>query len=96
MNAQKLEISLEYIRTKGGFVYSRRAWTGGDAAPANFRRENKTYRRLVSAFFRESLSECGGLDLWKAAGTGSMERARIFWDRAKLDAWATYKATKRV
>jgi hypothetical protein len=36
--------------------------------------------------------ECGGLDFWKCAGTSSMERARIFWNRALLDAWATFRA----
>lgn len=68
-------------------IPNRKAWTGGDIPPTGLRRTNEAYRRLVSLFFREQLKECGGLDLWKCAGTSSMERARIFWNRAKLDAW---------
>lgn len=71
---------------------ARHAWTGGDVALAGFRRSNATYRSIVSFFFQEQLVECNGLDFWKGAGTSSMERARIFWGRAKADAWATYRA----
>lgn len=76
----------------------RRAWTGGDSPKKGFYflPENAEYRKLVSKFFKEQLRECGGLDLWKFGrttdpnhGTTSMERARIFWNRAKLDAYAT-------
>ena len=70
-------------------VFDYRAWTGGDKPAEGSRRANRVYRKLVSFFFKESLEACGGLDLWKCAGTGSMERARIFWNRAKLDAWRT-------
>lgn len=80
---------LYLIQTKNFNVYKRHAWTGGDSAPKGFRRENKEFRELVSAFFREQLEECGGLDYWKCAGTSSMERARIFWNRAMGDAWRT-------
>ena len=71
---------------------NRHAWTGGDTPPPGLRRGNAKFRSLVSFFFQEQLVECGGLDLWKCAGTSSMERARMFWNRAILDAWATFRA----
>lgn len=77
------------VETRYG-SYARRAWTGGDTPPPSERRRNHRYALLVRAFFREQLKECGGLDLWKCAGTSAMERARIFWNRAKLDAWRTW------
>jgi len=70
---------------------NRHAWTGGDTPPPGLRRGNAKFRSLVSFFFQEQLVECGGLDFWKCAGTSSMERARIFWNRAMLDAWATVR-----
>ena len=79
------------IITPDGKKFTRTAWTGGDIAPKGFRRQDATYKFLVSYFFKEQLKECGGLDLWVSAGTSSMERARIFWNRAKADAWATYR-----
>ena len=69
----------------------RRAWTGGDTPPPGLRRRSAIFRGLVSYFFQEQLVECGGLDFWKCAGTSSMERARIFWNHALLDAWATFR-----
>lgn len=75
----------------GELLLNRVAWTGGDIAPANERRTNSKYRAIVRALFRESLRECGGLDYWKAAGTTSMERARMFWNHAKLDGWRTFQ-----
>jgi len=71
--------------------FPRVAWTGGDSAPVNLHRDSLPYRRTVSFFFREQLRECGGLDLWTSAGTSPLERARIFWNRAKGDAWATIR-----
>ena len=71
---------------------NRHAWTGGDTPTPGLRRSNAKFRSLVSFFFQEQLVECGGLDFWKCAGTSSMERARIFWNRAILDAWATFRA----
>jgi hypothetical protein len=76
------------ITTKSGKTYERRAWTGGDV-PIVTSEATRAFKELRSAFFRESLRECGGLDLWKCAGTGSSERVRIFWNRASLDAWRT-------
>lgn len=77
-----------------GHTYRRHAWTGGDVPTAT----EKTYsdfRKLRRIFFREYLAECGGLALWKwsdGTGTGCMERARIFWKWANLDAWRTYSS----
>lgn len=73
--------------------YTRHAWTGGDTPPPGERRHNPAFRRLVSLFFREQLRECGGLDLWACAGTSALERARIFWNRARLDGWRTLQAS---
>lgn len=82
--------TLYTIHSRDGMPYPRRAWTGGDTAPAGLRHQSAMYRTLVSGFFRESLQECGGLDFWKCAGTSALERARIFWNRAKLDGWRTF------
>lgn len=72
-------------------IRERRAWTGGDVPPlwiasSNFYNEFKAFRKF---YFREQLKECGGLDLWKCAGTSALERARLFWNAATLDAWRT-------
>ena len=80
-------MSLHTITTAGGVVYGRRAWTGGSVPPKRLRCPE--YRALVRAFFRESVADCGGLDLWECAGTSAIERARLFWDRARFDAWST-------
>jgi hypothetical protein len=68
-------------------VYPRRAWTGGNGNYHGCAHQDfKWLRRL---FFREQVRECGRLDLWACAGTSALERARIFWNRASLDAFAT-------
>src|SRR5438093_7163350 len=74
-----------------GRVYSRVAWTGGDTPTSEVRR-NADYRYLRRMFFREQVRECGGLDLWACAGTSALERARIFWNAATLDAWRTFSS----
>lgn len=102
------------ISTKSGKVYNRVAWTGGDT-PTKEQAAEKDFQELRSAFFRESLKDCGGLDFFKFTdkfwekmnytgfewpekiqfdkvgyyGTSCMERARTFWNRARLDAWRT-------
>lgn len=76
------------------FYGFRRAWTGG-TTPDVEDKADLTYRALRSLFFRESLQDCGGLDLWKCAGTSCMERARIFWNRATLDAHATLRTREK-
>ena len=79
------------------FAWERReelgviAWTGGSRPPAGLTRTNKHYKGLVSFLFQGQLVECGGLDLWNCAGGTSMGRARLFWGRAKYDAWATIR-----
>lgn len=73
------------------FHYNRKAWTGGDTPKDDLLFSDAEYLGLVKFFFREQLKECGGLDLWACAGTSALDRARIFWNRAKLDAYATLK-----
>ena len=80
---------LSYTIKAGGCLYSRFAWTGGDIPPKGLR--FKPYRELVRAYFREQIAECGGLDLWTCAGTSCLDRSRIFWNRARLDAWRTLR-----
>jgi hypothetical protein len=67
-----------------------RTWTGG-STPTNADKAKPEFRALRSELFREQLRQCGGLDFWKCAGTSCIERARIFWNRATLDAWATLR-----
>ena len=72
-----------------GTLYTRCAWTGGDTPPA--RHGDADYRAIRREFFREAVRDCGGLDLWACAGTSALDRARIFWKRARLDSWATIR-----
>ena len=67
--------------------YNRRAWTGGNGK--YYRNMHPDFEWLRRWFFREQIKDCGGLDLWECAGTSALERARIFWNRASLDAMAT-------
>ncbi len=72
-------------------MFSRVTWTGGSVpTAADLKRQD--LRAMRSLLFRELLLECGGLDLWVCAGTSSMERARLFWNQATLNAWASYPA----
>ena len=73
----------------GGRAFSRCAWTGGSTPPERFR--SAEFVALRRWFFRESVSECGGLNLWECAGTSALDRARLFWNAASLDAWATLR-----
>jgi len=77
------------IETRFG-SYARRAWTGGDTPPDNEFNRNPYYAALVRWFFREQVKDCLGLDYWACAGTTALQRARIFWNRARLDAWRTW------
>ncbi len=72
-------------------MFHRVAWTGG-SVPGSEVIARQDFRAMRSVLFREFLLECGGLDLWVCAGTGALERARIFWNQATLDAWASYPA----
>lgn len=91
------------IKLKSGKVFERKAWTGG-GRPTEEIKKDQDFKELRSFFFKESLKESGGLDLWKFSnpvweyekfqkvgyyGTGSIERARIFWRRANYDAFST-------
>lgn len=78
---------METTITANGRIFERVAWTGGDTPPKRYR--NRDYRALRRAFFRESVAICGGLNLWECAGTTALDRARIFWNQARLDAWRT-------
>ena len=49
----------------------------------------RVFAGIRSLLFREYVRECGGLDLWECAGTTRWDRARLFWNRATLDAWRT-------
>jgi hypothetical protein len=71
-------------------MYTRTVWTGG-TTPTRGDKRRGDLRRYRGEFFREYVRECGGLDLWECAGTSALERARIFWNRATLDAWATVR-----
>jgi len=88
--------TLSTVYSRDGHAYPRHAWTGGNTAPAGLNRQSAMYRTLLSSFFREAMQECGSLDLWKCAGTSSMERARILWNRAKLDAWRTFAVNRGI
>ncbi len=80
---------MTYTIEANGKTYQRHGWTGGDVPPKGFREPE--FMGLVRAYFRDQVAECGGLDLWACAGTSALERARIFWNRARLDAWRTLK-----
>ena len=70
-----------------GKTYPRRALTGGNG---NYKQcTHADFEWIRHFFFREQVRDCGGLDLWACAGTSALERARIFWNRASLDAFAT-------
>lgn len=81
------------VTTESGRTYSRCAWTGG-CTPARGNRDPE-YRSLRRQFFRESVAICGGLDLWECAGTSALDRARIFWNQARLDAHSTLRDARR-
>lgn len=78
---------MEYTIEVCGHCLPRVAWTGGESPPKRCR--DSLYRATRSAYFREQVADSGGLDLWACAGTSPLERARIFWNRASGDAWAT-------
>jgi hypothetical protein len=70
-----------------GKTYQIRAWTGGRS---NYRHcPHRDFNWLRRYFFRRQIADCIRLDFWACAGTSPLERARIFWNRASLDAFAT-------
>lgn len=68
-------------------LYRRKAWTGGNGKYEGC--THPDFEWLRRFFFREQVKDSGGLDFWACAGTTALERARIFWRRASLDAFAT-------
>ena len=71
-------------------VLLRKAWTGG-SVPSKADKNEEPFRLLRHIYFKEQVADSGGLDFWACAGTSALERARIFWNRATLDAWATLR-----
>lgn len=84
---------METVIHANGRTLPRVAWTGGDTPPA--RLADADYRAVRRAFFRGDVAVCGGLNLWACAGTSALDRARIFWRRARLDAWRTLERSRR-
>lgn len=73
--------------------YTPQAWTGGnDLKPQDTRRP--LFRAIRGFFFWDQIEMSGGLGMWTCAGTSALERARLFWMRATLDAWATIRGTE--
>lgn len=75
------------LRLLDGKEYQIRAWTGGKGNYTEC--THPDFGWLRRWFFREQVKACGGLDFWECAGTSALQRARIFWNRASLDAFAT-------
>lgn len=70
--------------------FRKRAWTGGKAPTQEDWRANRNLRWITRWLFREQHRESGvPMDYWACAGTSALQRARILWNRAKLDAFAT-------
>jgi len=62
------------------------AWTGGSAPPPSFPR-NDSEKVLVVVMYLDQLGDWLGFwEDWPDSDT-----ARIFWDRAMYDAWATVR-----
>jgi hypothetical protein len=80
---------MDYTVSADGQTFERVAWTGGDTPPRRHR--GREYRAIRRDYFREFLADCGGLNLWECAGTTALDRARIFWNQARLNAWATIR-----
>lgn len=70
--------------------YTTRAWTGGKAPNKTDWQTNAKLRAITRYLFEKQHVESGvPLDFWACAGTSALQRARILWNRAKLDAFAT-------
>lgn len=74
----------------GGKSYLQHTWTGGDVPPKGY--NDPEFRALRRYFFRDNIHDGGPLDLWACAGTSALERARIFWNAARLTAWRTLQS----
>lgn len=70
--------------------FKPKAWTGGKAPTAADWQTNRNLRWITRWLFRKQHRESGvPMNFWACAGTSALERARILWNRAKLDAFAT-------
>lgn len=78
---------MDYTVDANGKAFSRHAWTGGDKPPRRYGCAD--FRAVRRVYFREFVADCGGLNLWECAGTTALDRARIFWNQARLNAWRT-------
>lgn len=66
-----------------------RAWTGGKS-DYRAHRDNALFRATRRAIFRDDIISGGvPLDYWACSGTSALQKARIHWNRARLDAMAT-------
>lgn len=83
------EANMTETRTGHAFT-NPTVWTGG-SRPPTARKQAFFLMYFRRMYFREQVKDCGGLDLWACAGTSALERARIFWNRANYDAWATVR-----
>ena len=72
-----------------GRIVDRHAWTGGDTPPKRF--ADARFCEIRRIYFRELVGLSGGLGFWECADTTALERARIFWNQATLNAWRTYR-----
>ena len=63
-------------------------WTGGDE-PDSYWNMPLAYRQCVSAEFRDQLKDYR--EVW-GKNDPSLGAARIFWNRAKLDAWRAWSS----
>jgi hypothetical protein len=91
MSEQEVATLRENAEFERVMASPRRAWTGGSTPSPRLWGSNKAYRALTRKLYREQVKDSGGLDFWACAGTSAMERARLFWNRARLDAWATIR-----
>lgn len=70
--------------------YRVKAWTGGKSPTRADWQNNSKLRAITRYLFAKQHVESGvPLDYWACAGTTALERARILWNRAKLDAFST-------
>lgn len=76
----------EKVRANYIFKHSRKSWTGGIPPPDDIYKTSYIFRTLVHKFFLEQL-----IHYYRFWGKKSLllDTARIFWGRAKYDAWAS-------
>lgn len=67
------------------------AWTGGDLPPRGF--ADPVFRAMQRMLFREQLVV--SRDYW-GAGSTRLDTVRIFWRRARADAWRSFTEAQEV